>query len=75
MFIPNEIINIIFSYVQRPKSFHIIYKVISKYKIFLEVKPTCHPLFHRYFFRVFLPIWKRWPENFPTFVELQYNII
>lgn len=74
MYLPNEILNIIFSYVPRPISFHIINTITTKYKIFLQVKPSCHPLFHIYFFRVFLPIWKRWPENFLTLYHLQYKL-
>ena len=75
MHIPNEILNIIFSYVERPKYFKILNEIISKYNLFLKASPICQPLFYKYFFRVFLQIWKKWPENYPTLLKLQTEII
>jgi len=75
MHIPNEILNIIFSYVERPKYFKILNEIISKYNLFLKASSICQPLFYKYFFRVFLQIWKKWPENYPKLLKLQSDII
>ena len=61
MHIPNEILNIIFSYVERPTYALIMKEIIAQYHKFLSVKsimePQCNSPFHTYFFRLFLPIW------------------
>lgn len=78
MYLPNEIINIIFSYIEKPKSFLIINELISKYNKFidaqfLESQYLCRSPFYRYFFRIFLVIWKKWPENYPYLLEMKKN--
>jgi hypothetical protein len=79
MHIPNEILNIIFSYVERPKYAIIMKEIITQYDKFICVKPIiepkftepkCNSPFHIYFFRLFLPIWSRWPENYPKLYSL-----
>jgi len=71
IFIPNEILNIIFSYVERSKYINIMKELILNYNKFTSINPTpnipnSNPTFPTYFFRLFFPIWRRWPENFPS---------
>jgi len=73
MYLPNEIVNIIFSFVERPKSSKILNEIISGYHSFIQ-KGTignCNSPFHTYYFRLFLPIWKRWPENYPSLKNMK----
>ena len=65
MYIPFEILNIIFSYVEKPKSFLLIRDISNYYQKHINInKETSTCKFHVFFFRLFLPIWKRWPENY-----------
>ena len=78
MYLPNEILDIIFSYVERPFVFKIMKKLIQNHKKVLSIKPSptipaSNSSFHIYFFRLFLPIWKRWPENYPLLYKLTAN--
>jgi hypothetical protein len=75
MYLPNEILDIIFSYVQRPISATIMKELIKNHKRFLSIKPSpnipiSNSSFPIYFFRLFYPIWKRWPENYPMLYKL-----
>ena len=74
MHIPNEILNIIFSYVERPKYALIMKEIINQHHKFLSVKPImepkCNSPFHTYFFHLFLPIWSRWPDNYPKLYSI-----
>lgn len=78
MYFPNEILNIIFSYVERPKYAAIFNEIIKNYKIIISIKPssnipTTYPSFPIYFFRLFYPVWNRWPENYPLLKNLLNN--
>lgn len=64
-YIPNELVNIILSYVERPKINIIIKKILNNYNEFLMGAHYCRCNFKTYFFRVFLPIWKMCPANYP----------
>jgi hypothetical protein len=72
MFIPNEIINIIFSFKESPFCNRVMKELIDRYNDFINVQNECKSAFHIFYFRLFLPIWKRWPENYP--VLKKYNI-
>ena len=78
MYLPNELLNIIFSFVERPKFASILNEIIKNYTIFISLKqssnlPTSYTSFPIYFFRLFYPIWKRWPENYPFLNKLSIN--
>jgi hypothetical protein len=73
MHLPNEILNIIFSYVERPKYAIIMKEIINQYHNFRCAKPTCNSPFHSYFFRLFLPIWSKWPDNYPKLISISHN--
>ena len=66
MHLPNEIVNIIFSFKQSPEYNKLMKDIILFYKTFLKCQNRCKSPFHIYFFRLWLPIWRRWPENFPS---------
>jgi len=70
MYLPNEIVNIILSFVERPKSSKIINEINYSYNSFIKNKIS-NPTFKIYFFRLFLPIRKHWPENFPSLLKLR----
>ena len=69
MHIPNELVNIILSFVERPKINIIIKKIFQNHNDFLKGAPYCHCNFKTYFFRVFLPIWKMCPTNYPYLLK------
>ena len=78
MYLPNEILDIIFSYVERHKTFYIMKELIKNHTKFISIKPssnipTSNSSFHIYFFRSFNPIWRRWPENYPMLFKLTEN--
>ena len=74
MYLPNEIINIIFSYKEPPIYNKIFKEIITPYLYFIEIKPYSLCSFKTYFFRLWLPIWKRWPQNYPKLLEMKYEI-
>ena len=69
MHIPFEILNIIFSYIEKPKSFLLMKDILSYYQKYININnETSSCRFHVYFFRLFLPIWKKWPENYSLII-------
>jgi len=77
MHIPDEVLNIIFSYVERPKYALFVKEIITQYHKFLSVKPIIgtknNSPFHTYFFHLFLPIWSRWPDNYPKLYSIRHK--
>lgn len=78
MYLPNEILNIIFSYVERPRYHYILKEIIKNYDNFISKKstsniPSSQPAFHVFFFKLFIPIWNRWPENYLLLKNLAVN--
>jgi hypothetical protein len=71
MYLPNEIINIIFSYKESPTSNKLFKEILSSYNSFINGQNHCKSPFHIYFFRLWLPIWKRWPENFQKLLDMK----
>jgi hypothetical protein len=71
MYLPNEIINIIFSYKEPPISNKLLKEIIFKYNEFLNGQHNCKSPFHIYFLRLWLPIWKRWPENYKKLLDMK----
>ena len=72
MYLPNEIINIIFSYKEPSISNKLFKEILISYNAFLNGQNYCHSPFHTYFFRLWLPIWKRWPENFKKLLAMKF---
>ena len=71
MNLPNEIINIIFSFKETPLSNKLLKEIISSYLYFIEIHPYRLCSFKSYFFRLWLPIWKLWPENYPKLLAMK----
>lgn len=64
MFIPNEIINIIFSFKESPYCNRIMKELIERYNNFIKGESEYKRDFHIFYFKLFLPIWKRWPNYY-----------
>jgi hypothetical protein len=77
MNLPNEIINIIFSFKESPLSNKLFKEILLSYNSFINGQTYCNSqsycksTFYIYFFRLWLPIWKRWPENYPKLLAMK----
>jgi hypothetical protein len=71
--LPDEIINIIIGYIERPKMASVIKGIINYHIEFIHKNGKSNPLFHVYYLHLFYPISRISPEIFSNIYNIYKN--